>query len=189
MSPILLFRLAWGLFILSWIAAAFWSSPAVKQSPPKESLRSNLLIMVGAILLFSGASRFLHAGRLWHVGYDGAYALAAGVVAGFLFAWWARIALGKLWSVQITRKEDHRVIDSGPYAIVRHPIYTGLIAATLFTAAAQPTALAIIGAALITFGLWLKARLEEQFLIRELGAEAYAAYSARVPMLLPFGPR
>jgi protein-S-isoprenylcysteine O-methyltransferase Ste14 len=131
----------------------------------------------------------LGAARLWHVGYGGAYLLATLTAAGFLFAWWARIALGKLWSVQITRKEDHHVVDTGPYAIVRHPIYTGLIAATLFTAAAQATIAAVIGAALITFGLWLKARMEERFLIQELGAEAYTAYSARVPMLVPFGPR
>jgi protein-S-isoprenylcysteine O-methyltransferase Ste14 len=189
MSPARLFHLAWGLFILSWIAAAFWSSRAARQAPPRQSLRYNLVIMAGAILLFSGASRALGALRLWHVGTGGAYALAVGAILGFLFAWWARIALGNLWSVSITRKEDHRVVDSGPYAIVRHPIYTGLIAATLVTAAAQATIPAIAGAALITFGLWLKARMEEAFLSVELPAEAYARYRRKVPMLIPFGPR
>ena len=55
--------------------------------------------------------------------------------AGILFAWWVRIHLGRLWSGAITRKEGHRVVDSGPYGLVRHPIYTGLLAATFTTAA------------------------------------------------------
>ena len=94
----------------------------------------------------------------------GGYALAGLTLAGILFTWWGRIHLGRLWSSAITRKEDHRVVDSGPYALVRHPIYTGLIAAILATAAAEGTATALAGAALVTFGLWLKARTEERFL-------------------------
>ena len=105
-----------------------------------------------------------------------------------MFAWWARIHLGRLWSGTITRKENHHVVDSGPYALVRHPIYTGLIAAIAATAAAQATVTGLLGAALIAFGLWLKARVEEDFLTAELGADAYGAYRGRVPMLVPFLP-
>jgi protein-S-isoprenylcysteine O-methyltransferase Ste14 len=106
--------------------------------------------------------------------------------AGILFAWWARIHLGRLWSGSITRKEGHHIVDTGPYGLVRHPIYTGLIAATLTTAAASATPTAIMGFIFIAIGLWLKARAEEQFLSTELGPEAYAAYQRRVPMLVPF---
>jgi protein-S-isoprenylcysteine O-methyltransferase Ste14 len=79
--------------------------------------------------------------------------------------------------------------DTGPYSVVCHPIYTGAIAATVATAAAEATLPAVIGLVLITLGLWLKARTEERFLREELGPEAYDAYRRRVPMLLPFGPR
>ena len=113
------------------------------------------------------------------------YALAALTLAGILFAWWARIHIGRLWSGSITRKEGHHVVDTGPYALVRHPIYTGLIFALLATAAAQATANALAGAALLSFGFWLKARAEEHFLTAELGADAYGAYRRRVPMLVP----
>jgi protein-S-isoprenylcysteine O-methyltransferase Ste14 len=123
----------------------------------------------------------LLAPRLWHVGYAGAYALSAGI----LFTWWARIHIGRLWSGSITRKEDHHVVDTGPYALVRHPIYTGLILALLATAAAQATANALAGAVLLNVGFWLKARAEERFLMAELGADAYDAYRRRVPMLVP----
>ena len=62
-------------------------------------------------------------------------------------------------------------------------------AGTLATAVAEATWPALAGGALIALGLWLKARLEEQFLRQELGAEAYDSYRRRVPMLLPFGPK
>ena len=123
------------------------------------------------------------------VGKGGTYLLAALTVAGTLFTWWARIHLGRFWSNAITRKEGHRVIDTGPYGLVRHPIYTGLIGAMLATGIAIGTITALLGTLLITFGLWRKARMEEGFLTTELGADAYGAYCRRVPMLIPFLPQ
>ena len=108
------------------------------------------------------------------------------MVAGFLFCWWARVHLGQLWSGNITLKADHRVVDTGPYRLVRHPIYTGLILAALATALEKATVLGLSGVLLITFGFWLKARFEEGFLRAQLGAAAYDAYAARTPMLIPF---
>jgi protein-S-isoprenylcysteine O-methyltransferase Ste14 len=189
MTPALLFRLAWGIWALSWLAAAVWTGRTVKRASTGITWLSRGMVAVGAVFLFSKTSAALHAARLWHVGYDGAWALGGLVVLSLLFAWWARIHLGKLWSGTITRKEGHYVVDTGPYAVVRHPIYTGAIAATLATAAAEATLPAVIGLVLITLGLWLKARTEERFLREELGPEAYDAYRRRVPMLLPFGPK
>jgi protein-S-isoprenylcysteine O-methyltransferase Ste14 len=117
---------------------------------------------------------------LSQLGIDGA------TLGATLFLWWARIYLGRLWSGAITREEGHYIVDSGPYALVRHPIYTGLIGATLATGAAQATTTAIIGCIFVIVGLWLKARAEERFLSAELDPEAYAAYQRRVPMLVPF---
>jgi protein-S-isoprenylcysteine O-methyltransferase Ste14 len=86
----------------------------------------------------------------------------------------------------VTRKEGHRVVDTGPYAIVRHPIYTGVITAALATMVLRGTQLAIAGAALLAIGYVLKGRLEERFLRAELGAEAYDAYARKTAMLIPF---
>jgi protein-S-isoprenylcysteine O-methyltransferase Ste14 len=96
------------------------------------------------------------------------------------------VQLGRLWSGSVTRKADHRVIDTGPYAIVRHPIYTGLLWATLVSAVASGTILSLLGIGAMILGFWLKARLEERFLVQQLGPQAYDAYCRRVPMLLPF---
>jgi protein-S-isoprenylcysteine O-methyltransferase Ste14 len=123
---------------------------------------------------------------LWKLGNGAIYALAALTLAGTLFTWWARIHLGRFWSNAITRKEGHRVIDTGPYGLVRHPIYTGLIAAMFATGIGVGTVTAILGAMLIAAGLWQKARMEEGFLTNELGADAYGPYCRRVPMLVPF---
>ena len=69
--------------------------------------------------------------------------MAGLTLAGIAFTWWARIHLGRFWSNAITRKEGHRVIDTGPYGLVRHPIYTGLIGGMLATGVAVGTVTAI----------------------------------------------
>jgi protein-S-isoprenylcysteine O-methyltransferase Ste14 len=151
-----------------------------------DTLLYRVFIVAGFILMTPWMSRRVLVPRLWHVGYAGAYALAAVTLAGILFTWWARIHIGRLWSGSITRKENHHIVDTGPYALVRHPIYTGLILALLATAAAQATVPALAGAALLSIGFWLKARAEERFLTAELGADAYDDYRRRVPMLVPW---
>ncbi len=125
--------------------------------------------------------------RLWVLPHNAGWAMVGVAALGFLFAWWARIYLGRLWSGSITRKEGHHVVDTGPYAIVRHPIYTGLIVAGFATAAiVRGTLRGSAGAALLLIGYWLKARVEERFLRAELGAEAYDAYARKTAMLIPF---
>ncbi len=185
LRPRIVFAAIWIAWIVSWIAAAFWSSRAEKRVRSWPTLVYKAAIVAGAVLLTPSAARTVSPKPLWAVGDDGAYVLAALTLAGLLFAWWARIHIGRLWSGSITRKQHHRVVDTGPYAVVRHPIYAGLIFALVATAIAQATAIALAGAALLAFGFWLKARAEERFLATELGADAYAAYRRRVPMLMP----
>jgi protein-S-isoprenylcysteine O-methyltransferase Ste14 len=186
MSPSALFAIAWIGWIITWAAASFWSGPTEKRLATWEVWAYRGFSAAGLILLSHFTARALGLRRIWHVGYDGAYLLAGLTLAGILFAWWARIHLGRLWSGAITRKEGHHIVDTGPYGLVRHPIYTGLIAATLTTATASATPTAIAGLTFIALGLWIKARAEERFLSTELGPEAYAAYRRRVPMLVPF---
>ena len=183
--PRVIFAVIWIGWIVSWLVAAFWSNRSEKLALTGDTLMYRACIVAGAILMTPWASRRLSAVPLWNVGYASAYVLAALTLAGILFAWWARIHIGRLWSGSITRKEGHHVVDTGPYALVRHPIYTGLIAAIVASALAQATVVAFAGAALLTIGFWLKARAEERFLTAELGADAYGAYRRRVPMLVP----
>jgi protein-S-isoprenylcysteine O-methyltransferase Ste14 len=186
--PRLAFAVIWIAWLVSWFVAALWARRTEKRVINLGTLFYRIVILAGAALLTPWAARKLGTTPLWRVGFAGAYALAALTLAGLLFTWWARIYLGPLWSGSITRKEGHHVVDTGPYALVRHPIYTGLIAAIVASALAAATWTSLLGAALVAFGLWLKARIEERFLTVELGADAYGAYRRRVPMLLPFPP-
>jgi protein-S-isoprenylcysteine O-methyltransferase Ste14 len=186
-TPILAIAIVWVLWFASWIAAALWSDPAAKRPAASEELLYRLATIVGAVML--AVSDLFFGGKLWDLGQAADWGLVAIAALGLTFTWWARLYLGRLWSSSVTRKADHRIIDTGPYAIVRHPIYTGVIAALYATAALKGAAIGIAGVLLMTVGFWLKARLEERFLREQLGSDGYDAYRHRVPMLLPFGPR
>ncbi len=179
----------WVLWALSWAAAAWWSNSTEKRPGLGAEIGYRIVQLAGVVLFFIPAHGYEGVLRLWHIGWTGAWICVALVAVGFAFCWWARIHLGRLWSGAVTRKADHKVIDSGPYALVRHPIYTGILLAVFATMAAKGTVLGIGGAALISIGIWMKARLEERWLSQELGAGAYEEYRRRVPMLLPFGPK
>lgn len=162
----------------------------MKRPAIRHQIVYRLLVGVGAVLLFGMYRHDLRAEMiLWRTPMALAWAMAAAAFAGLLFTWWARIHLGRLWSSSVTRKADHHVVDTGPYGIVRHPIYTGIILASVATAAMRGTALAWLGACVMTTGWVIKARLEEEFLCEQLGAETYGEYARRVPMLAPLPRR
>lgn len=189
MSPIIVVTIVWALWLLSWIAAAFWADRAINRPSGGEQLLYRVVTLVGAALMFARFSGLHHIGRrLWAPGRALDDALIVVIVLGLLFTWWARLYLGPLWSSSVTRKADHRVVDTGPYGIVRHPIYTGIIVAVIATAIIEDAPIRIVGALLMIWGFWIKARLEERFLREQLGSEAYDSYRRRVPMLIPFGP-
>ncbi len=106
-------------------------------------------------------------------------------LVGLGITWWARIHLGTLWSGSVTRKAHHKIIKTGPYAIVRHPIYSGISLALIATALLRPGVFGIAGVALIIASFVIKYRLEERFLMEELGPE-YLHYRKQVPALVPF---
>jgi protein-S-isoprenylcysteine O-methyltransferase Ste14 len=190
MRPIDLFAIFWIAFALSWLLAAFWRSTPTLTLPAasRRVMLYRVLLVLGGVLLNVFASHKLHAHRLWPIGRESATILACLTLPGFAFAWWARLHLGALWSGAVTKKPDHHVVDTGPYRLVRHPIYTGILFACLVSALAVGTWVALLGFALIVAGFWVKARLEEGFLATELDPGAYLAYRARVPMLVPFWP-
>jgi protein-S-isoprenylcysteine O-methyltransferase Ste14 len=159
MRPALLFAVIWLGWLISWmVAAALWSDRTAKRLLTWDVLVYRILILAGVILSLPLIAWHVGARRIWHAGYTGAYLLAGVTLAGILLAWWARIHLGRLWSSGVTRKENHRMVDTGPYSLVRHPIYTGLLASSLATTIAQATATAMAGWILIVLGLWIAGR-------------------------------
>ena len=179
MQPLAAIGLTWFAWVVSWALAAVWVNRTVGKAPGRAEVQSRLTVAAGAALLFWDYKD--SPGIAETVGW----LLLGVVIAGLAFAWWARVHLGRLWSGRVTRKEGHRVVDTGPYALVRHPIYTGVILSALATGIAETRILALLGAVVIAIGFSLRARLEERFLAAELGP-AYEAYAKRVPMLIPF---
>ena len=186
-TPETVLAAVWIAWWLSWLAAAAWSDRAVSRPPRGSQILYRLCAVAGVVLLFGGYRHdFQSEFVLWRTPVSLAWTLVAAACGGFAFTWWARIHLGRLWSTSVTRKADHRIVDSGPYGLVRHPIYTGITMASVATALMRGTVAGWLGAAAMTLGWVIKARLEEGFLRQQLGAEAYDAYARRVPMLIPF---
>jgi protein-S-isoprenylcysteine O-methyltransferase Ste14 len=186
--PGLVIIIEWAAFAASWLLAAAWSSPVEKRLGMGREMGYRALSIAGGVLLAVPAHGYRGPLRLWLVDRTEAWISALVIAAGFSFAWWARLHLGALWSAQITAKESHHVVESGPYSIVRHPIYTGILAAVIATAAVKGTIPGLAGMLLIALGVWMKARLEETWLSGELEAGAYQRYRRKIPMLIPFGP-
>ena len=187
MNPGSALSAAWIVWLVSWLAAAGWSNPTVSRPGRHREIPYRVTVMIGTVLLFGWFPAYRSSQQLlWQTGNTLGWLMFATAVAGLLFTWWARITLGKLWSGDVTRKESHEVVDRGPYALVRHPIYTGIILASFATAVMAGTVTAFVGAAIMTFSWYIKARLEESFLRDQLGRENYDTYARRVPMLFPF---
>src|SRR5579885_2121537 len=120
----LVFAVGWAVFWLTWLVAAF--SLKRGRVPWSRELRIRAVLVVVAILLARvGAFR---GGRLatdpWRAGVG--LALFA---AGLAFAIWARVHIGRNWGVPMTQKNEPELVTSGPYRLVRHPIYSGLLVA------------------------------------------------------------
>jgi protein-S-isoprenylcysteine O-methyltransferase Ste14 len=111
------------------------------------------------------------------------------VIGGIAFAIWAARTLGRHFDMEVEVHEGHAVVDTGPFAIVRHPVYLGLAVHLLGACLATGNGLLIAGTLLGALpALYVRASAEERLLRTRLGP-AYDAYARRVPMLIPFGPR
>ena len=113
-------------------------------------------------------------------------ALAVAICAlGLLVSIWSRTALGSEWSRDVELKQGHKLVERGPYAFVRHPIYTGHLLLALGTAIGSGRLVAFAGLALFVVGFWIKLRQEERLLVSSFPDE-YPAYRARVRALVPY---
>ena len=175
----------WLVWVASWFVASVWTNATDRRPKAGQEWGYRLVTFAGAIMMIARERPLAH----FDLQPALAWSLVFAIFCGFAWAWWARIHLGRMWSSSVTKKAGHRIIDTGPYGIVRHPIYTGLILSLFATAMLEDQIVAFVGAATMTLGFWMKARLEERLLREELGWETYDAYRRRVPMLVPFGPK
>ena len=192
-------NIAWFIWYVTWLATVVFSARTKVQKGDDVRSPGRLFMGIGLILILTPVTLWqsllgrtpvaVLARPLWTATDAVNWTLFGLVLAGFAFCWWARLHLGRLWSGFTTLKEGHQIVDTGPYGLVRHPIYSGIIFSALMTAALDATALSALGAVSLTYGLTVVARIEEGFLRAQLGERAYGDYAARVPMLIPGGPR
>jgi protein-S-isoprenylcysteine O-methyltransferase Ste14 len=107
------------------------------------------------------------------------------VAAGLGFAAWARVHLGRNWSGDITLKQEHELIRSGPYGLVRHPIYSGMLAAMLGTAIVIGEWRALIALVFFVAAVLRRVSVEQRWL-SEIFPDDYSRYRREVPALVPF---
>ena len=120
------------------------------------------------------------------VGSEVAVAWEGAILAwlGALFAIWAKVMLGRWFSASFGIKEGHALVTRGPYGIVRHPIYTGMLALGVGLGVAFDSWLTVTFAALFTIPFALHAAIEEQMLAKHFGGE-WTDYAARVSRIVP----
>jgi protein-S-isoprenylcysteine O-methyltransferase Ste14 len=181
-------RLAWLVFLAYWLAARFRVN-RMQRREPGPTLVLRILIMVGAYwLLFQQDPRLGILNRRF-IPLDDRIVLIGVLLtwSGVAFAIWARYHLGKFWSATVALREGHQLIRSGPYAYIRHPIYTGMLTAVLGTTLAVGRYRALVAFVLILLAFIAKSRQEEKLLDAQFGA-AFQEHQRHTGFFLPRRP-
>jgi protein-S-isoprenylcysteine O-methyltransferase Ste14 len=175
--------LLWGLY---WVISSQNTKVTQRRESPSSRIFYSALLLTGGLLM--AVPRGLLGWFATPLLPDALLRFRLALVmlaAGLAFTVWARVHIGRNWSGTVTLKEGHELVRSGPYALVRHPIYTGLLLAFTGTAIACGDPAAVIGLALALVSFLYKLRIEEGFM-RTMFPGQYESYAAAVPALVPF---
>jgi protein-S-isoprenylcysteine O-methyltransferase Ste14 len=181
-----LISVCWALF---WI---YWSFATPRRHPSKRKVthtftvpNTGLLYLAFLLVLLGrsvpGSLGLFFVPQVMPIDVTG----TVFAIIGVAFAIWSRQSLSNNWSGEVAITEGQQFMHSGPYAVVRHPIYAGMLLALLGTTLVSSTVGSLLGLVLAIISLWQKANIEEQFLIVEFG-EQYANYRHEVKFLIPF---
>jgi len=180
------FPVVWIAFLLYWRIKAADTKTTRRREPAAPGILRTLAFLIVIVLLSTTRIPLPWLYRqLWPAGVWPFWIGAAITVGGLLFAVWARRHLGRNWSNAVTIKQGHELITTGPYALVRHPIYTGILTGFLGTAIALSQVRGFIGFVLIFLVLWAKLRMEEEWMRSQFG-ETYSTYVHRTAALVPY---
>jgi protein-S-isoprenylcysteine O-methyltransferase Ste14 len=180
------FPVLWIAFLIYWQIKAVGTKTTQRLEPAASRILRALTFLIAIVLLSTTRIplRWLYL-EPWPQGLWSFWLGATVMVAGLLFAVWAREHLGSNWSRSVTIKQGHELITTGPYAVVRHPIYTGILAGFLGTAIALAQVRGFMGFVLIFLILWVKLRMEEQWMRSQFG-ETYDSYARQSAALVPY---
>jgi protein-S-isoprenylcysteine O-methyltransferase Ste14 len=175
----------WAAVALVWLIGLVSTKRTVRSQAPGTRLFQLLLFAAGFALMVRRWPQYGWLNQRFIADrYDVALAGLALTVIGCAFAIWARITLRGNWSGRATVKQDHELITTGPYAMARHPIYTGLAVALLGTALAGGEWRYALGFIVVLFGMLSKISQEERLMMQTF-PETYPQYRRRVKALIP----
>jgi protein-S-isoprenylcysteine O-methyltransferase Ste14 len=180
-------RGVWYIFGLYWL----WSARRVKASVQTEPLVKRFVVywlpLIAAFLLLGPGEWYSHTALAEQFVPHSTLFESIGLsfcVAGAAVACWARYLLGENWSATVQLKDDQQLIMRGPYKIVRHPIYLGMLLLFVGNAVLVGDWRGVLAVVIVFLSFWRKLRLEERWLSGHFG-EAYREYVARTHALLP----
>jgi protein-S-isoprenylcysteine O-methyltransferase Ste14 len=182
-AVIIVIGIGWVVFWLGWLAAALTAKSSRGRFGQYTGARIAVGVVIYLVIRFGLFHGHVHASSITIDPVLSGVGLALWV-AGLGLAIWARLYIGRNWGMPMTRRENPDLVTTGPYRFVRHPIYTGIIAALVGTALATSLYVLIV-VALITAYFIFSATREEKFLGQEF-PDSYPAYKARTKMLVPF---
>ncbi|MGC2626720.1 MAG: isoprenylcysteine carboxylmethyltransferase family protein [Candidatus Udaeobacter sp.] len=176
----------WLVFVAVWVIAALSTKRTVYRETQAQRQRYWVLLVIACFLQFYGRRLPypLNIRILPHVALN-AWAAAVLCVIGLAFAIWARVTLGRNWSGVVTLKEEHELVERGPYRFVRHPIYTGILTMFFATALAQGHLSGFVGTLLMFASFWIKLDREEKLMLQQF-PDRYRAYQERAKRIIPF---
>jgi protein-S-isoprenylcysteine O-methyltransferase Ste14 len=177
---------SWGVFIVVWMLSALFAKRTVYRESAARRLRYILPILLGWFLIFRGYRLGTPFNNDLLPETDAILAAAAILcVCGLGLCLWARAVLGRNWSGTATLKENHELIVRGPYRLVRHPIYTALMAMLIATWMEQSHIAGMIGLLLTFISFWIKLGQEEEVMHKQFPKQ-YPAYQLRTKRIVPF---
>jgi protein-S-isoprenylcysteine O-methyltransferase Ste14 len=176
----------WIIFLAVWIVASISTKASIYRESRAQRLRYSLLLVISYLLLVYGR-RLPHPFDLRFIACVDVLAWTGSLlcIGGLAFCIWARISIGRNWSGAVTLKEDHQLVERGPYRWVRHPIYTGLLMMYLATAIVVGRGAGFIGLLFISASFWIKLEAEEKLMLKQF-PDRYSSYQRRVKRIIPF---
>jgi protein-S-isoprenylcysteine O-methyltransferase Ste14 len=182
----------WVAFLLFWLLLAQFNKKANPSAPWRTAWGVRLAVVIVALLLLLSSRGHAAPGLLTsinralaiHAGIAGQWLGAGLCLAGLGFAIWARMYLGRNWGMPMSLRQGHELVTSGPYAYVRHPIYSGIMLAMIGSVLARGLAWLLLLLLCLVYFLF-SARTEEK-MMRAQFPDAYPAYRRRTKMLIPF---
>jgi len=177
----------WIMFCLTWMVAAIRTKPTLQRAPTALRLAYGIPVLVAFFLMFVDADvvpLFWLAEPIFRRNSGLAATGAALTALGIGFAIWARVYIGRNWSSAVTIKVGHQLVRTGPYAWVRHPIYSGILLAVLGTALMRRQPRGFIAFVLLWLAFVLKSRIEERLMRHAFGSE-YDDYRHTTGALFP----